>query len=95
MTNFWSWVTTAAPFIREIFSTPTFQAAAENAINGIVDKLASHAGDPAAIKALASEVKQFAPQIVGAIVKGTPAEGLVNPSVLPATPPDRNTQASG
>jgi len=85
MLNFASFITTVAPFLRDVFSTPTFQTAAESAINGVINKLASHAGDPAALQQVANEMKSFVPQIVGSIVKGTPAEKLVNAANIPAS----------
>jgi hypothetical protein len=52
-------------------------------MTGLATKLTESANNPEAVRKIASELQQNAPAIVGAIVQGTKAEGLVDPAIIP------------
>lgn len=62
----------------------TLQGAFNEAFRGIGSELLAKAHSPEAVKQLASSLLDHAPAIIGAIVKGTPAEAHVDPAVVAA-----------
>jgi hypothetical protein len=73
--------------LKSVASNPSVQQAGTQALKGVADQLAANANNPEAVKAIAAGLQQSAPAIVGAIVKGTPAEGMVDPAILKPQPP--------
>lgn len=71
--------------VKRVAGNTNFQQAAVGAVTGIAQKLLESANDPTKIKELANELKQGAPALVGAMVKGTPAEPLVDPAIIHRT----------
>jgi len=72
--------------VKAVASNPSLQQSGTQLLTGVADQLGANAHNPEAVKAIAAGLQQNAPAIVGAIVKGTPAEGLVDPAILKAQP---------
>ena len=72
--------------LKSVASNPSVQQAGTQALKGVADQLTANAHNPEAVKAIAAGLQQNAPAIVGAIVKGTPAEKLVDPAILNQPP---------
>jgi hypothetical protein len=63
--------------VKAVSDTKAFDLAAQLAFKRVGAEIDKKAHDPAAIKEIAKELINGAPQIVGAIVKGSEAEKLV------------------
>ena len=61
---------------------PDFQNAFSGVLSGLGKSLHANANDAAAVKAIADDLVQNAPAIVGAVVKGTPAAQHVDQNVV-------------
>lgn len=97
MSAFWSAIEFLKPLAVRAIQSPQFQSAAIGMLSGIGEKIAQNAHNPEAIKRIAGDLTNHAPGILGAIVKGTDAEKLVSPAIVPAAPPpgDRSTVSTG
>lgn len=61
----------------------TFQTAAMATVSGIGKRVLENLNAPEELHKLGQELVQGAPSIVGAIVKNTEAEKLVDPKIIP------------
>jgi hypothetical protein len=68
--------------VKAASANPNLQNAGSLLFDRLADRIAAAAHDPTLIKAIATEVKQGGPALVGAIVKGTEAEHLVDPEIV-------------
>jgi hypothetical protein len=65
-----------------VSKTKTFDLAAELAFKKIGEEIDKNAHNPEVIKKIGKELITEAPAIVGAVVKGTQAEVLVDPATI-------------
>jgi hypothetical protein len=63
--------------VKVVSKTRTFDTAATLAFKRVGQRIEEHADNPAAIKEIARELISGAPELVGAVVKGTEAHALV------------------
>ena len=68
--------------IKVVSKTKTFDRAAELAFKKVGQAIDKNAHNPEVIKEIANELITGAPAIVGAVVKGTTAEMLVDPATI-------------
>jgi chemotaxis regulatin CheY-phosphate phosphatase CheZ len=68
--------------VKAVITNPSVQQSGTSVLNGVADQLTKNANNPEAVKAIATGLQQNAPAIIGAIVKGTPAEGHVDPAII-------------
>jgi hypothetical protein len=68
--------------VKTVASNPSVQESGTAMMTGLASKLTESANNPEAVRKIATELQQNAPAIVGAIVKGTKAEGLVDPAII-------------
>lgn len=68
--------------VKAVSKTTLFQSAGELAMKKVGEKITENAHDPEEIKKIGKELINGAPELVGAIVKGTKAEPLVDPGTI-------------
>jgi hypothetical protein len=68
--------------VKAVASNPSVQSSGTALFTGLASQLVANANNPEAVKKIANELQQGAPALVGAIVSGTPAQGMVDPSIV-------------
>lgn len=68
--------------VKMIASNPNFQQAAISGVQAIGLRLLQNIGNPDALKAIGDDLTKRAPAVVGAMVKGTRAQALVDPRFI-------------
>lgn len=81
--------------VKRVASNTNFQQAAVGMVTGISQKLLEAANDPQKIKEIATDLQKGAPALVGAMVKGTPAEKLVDAEIIHRAPGEAGTAEAG
>lgn len=76
--------------VKMVARTPMFQSAAISLIAGIGNDLIKKADNPEAVRRIALDLTNGAATVVGAMVKNTDAEKLVDPKIVPQ-PDNRKT----
>lgn len=72
--------------IQRVTKNPTFQQAATDAVSGIGKQILDKLNAPEELHKLGQELVKGAPAVVGAIVKGTDAEHLVDKAIVHDAP---------
>lgn len=80
--------------VKRVAGNKDFQQAATSAVTGIAQKLLESANDPNKIKEIATDLQKGAPALVGAMVKGTPAEALVDAAIIHRTAEEQQAGAA-
>lgn len=68
--------------VKAVSKTEIFQSALTLLLQSLGKKLAASANDPAMVQQIADEMVNEAPALAGAVVKGTEAEPLVDPTCI-------------
>lgn len=69
--------------VKQVAKSPTFQTAAISAVSGIGKRILDNMNAPEELHKLGQELVEGAPSVVGAIVKNTSAETLVDRTIIP------------
>jgi hypothetical protein len=77
--------------VKAVAKTTIFESAADLALKRVGEEITKHADHPEEIKKIGAELIRGAPELVGAIVKGTEAEPLVNPALIHRTPEEAHS----
>jgi hypothetical protein len=72
--------------VKAVAKTTVFESAADLALKRVGEEITKHADHPDEIKKIGAELIRGAPELIGAIVKGTEAEPLVDPATIHRTP---------
>jgi hypothetical protein len=72
--------------VKAVSKTTIFESAADLALKRVGEEITKHADHPDEIRKIGAELVHGAPELVGAIVKGTEAERLVSPTTIHRTP---------
>lgn len=68
--------------VKRVAKNPQFQQAATDAVSGIGKQILDKLNAPEELHKLGQELVKGAPAVVGAIVKGTDAEPLVDKAII-------------
>lgn len=81
----WSMISkTVLGLVRSAAANPNVQEAGLGLLQGLGSRLIEKADDPAAVRRVGNALTQLAPAVLGAVLKGTPAEKQVDPKIIKA-----------
>lgn len=75
--------------LMDALKNPDFQRAGVDALRNIGRQILDNRNNPAKLAEIGNTLHEHPKNTLGAIVKGTSAEKLVDPGIIPAPPGDR------